>query len=69
MNGEGPVITINRGACNGMCPVYSAEIYLDGTVVYRGKMFVEVEGERRHRISEAKVRELIGAFVRRIIFR
>ncbi|HMO81528.1 MAG TPA: DUF6438 domain-containing protein [Pyrinomonadaceae bacterium] len=57
-----PLVTISRGPCLGTCPVYSAEIYSDGTVVYVGEMFVEVVGVRRHRISEAKVRELIRAF-------
>lgn len=58
------VITIKREVCFGSCPVYSAQIYEDGTVVYVGEAFVKVEGERRHRITEDRVRELIKAFER-----
>ncbi len=37
--------SINKGTCFGQCPVYSMNIYNDGTVIYKGKRFVEKEGE------------------------
>jgi len=56
------VITIERGACFGSCPIYSAQIYSDGTVIYKGVDFVKIKGKRRHRISKDRVNQLIKAF-------
>ncbi len=56
------VITIERSACFGSCPIYSAEIHADGEVVYRGKEFVKEVGERRFKISQEKIQELIKEF-------
>jgi hypothetical protein len=36
------LITIERGACYGTCPIYSAQISGDGTVVYNGIENVKV---------------------------
>lgn len=57
-----PLITIERTGCEGQCPVYSAKIYADGTVLYFGKFFVKEEGERIFKISVEKLDELIIAF-------
>lgn len=62
MTEEKPLITIERTGCYGNCPVYSASIFPDGTVVYKGEYWVKVTGESRLQISEAKVNELIEAF-------
>ncbi|HEY0724023.1 MAG TPA: DUF6438 domain-containing protein [Pyrinomonadaceae bacterium] len=59
-----PLITIDRSACFGDCPVYSAEIYADGTVVYVGKRFVKTEGTQRFKISEERIAALIKEFER-----
>ena len=56
------IITIEKEACFGSCPVYSAQIYTDGTVLYEGKDFVKVTGKKQHKISEEKVKELVKAF-------
>jgi|SRR5436190_16339442 len=56
------VITIERQACYGRCPIYSAQIYADGTVIYNGKDFVKVIGERSHKIKKDKLERLIKAF-------
>ncbi len=56
------LITIEREACFGSCPVYLAQIYTNGTVIYKGKDFVKVKAKRRYKISKDKVRELIKAF-------
>lgn len=50
------------GACFGSCPIYSAQIYSDGTVIYKGVDFVKTKGKRRHQISKDRVNELIKAF-------
>ena len=62
VGGIEPVITIKRTGCNGPCPVYSAKIYRDGTVVYFGEWFVKVEGERVLKISLERLDQLIRAF-------
>src|ERR1043165_1978694 len=62
---EGDVlITIERGACFGSCPIYSAQIYADGTVVYGGKNYVKTIGEQRFKISQDRIQNLIKEFER-----
>ena len=56
------IITIEREACFGSCPVYSAQIYADGTVIYDGKDFVKITGKKQHKISEENLKKLIEAF-------
>ena len=56
------LITIKRLACFGDCPIYSAQIYTDGTVVYVGEEYVKTTGERRHKISKESIEALIKEF-------
>ncbi len=56
------LITIERGACFGACPIYSAQIHADGTVIYKGGRFVKVIGEKQYKISKGKIKELVKAF-------
>jgi hypothetical protein len=56
------LITIERGACYGTCPIYSAQISGDGTVVYNGIENVKIKGKKRFKIPKAKVQELVKAF-------
>ena len=56
------IITIEREACFGSCPVYSAQIYADGTVVYDGEEFVKVKGKKQHIISRENLKKIIQAF-------
>src|SRR5215510_2865259 len=58
------VITIERTSCFGSCPVYSAQIHADGSVVYLGKRDVKEIGERRFKISQENLQELIKEFQR-----
>jgi hypothetical protein len=58
------VITMVREVCFGACPVYSVQIYADGTVIYVGKENVREIGERRFKISAEKLRGLIKEFER-----
>ena len=61
---KGIVITIERSSCFGNCPVYSAEIHADGGVVYVGKENVKETGERRFKIPQETVQQLIREFER-----
>jgi hypothetical protein len=56
------MITLERTVCFGFCPAYTVSIGNDGTVVYRGERFVNVEGEQRAQIAPADVERLIARF-------
>ena len=55
-------ITMSRGPCRGICPVYYLEIDGDGNVFYRGYDHVNVTGDRKSSISPEKVKELVNQF-------
>ena len=54
-----PLITMRRTMCYGTCPVYSLELYADGTVIYRGEKFVAVTGTRKISIDPDQVAQLV----------
>jgi Domain of unknown function (DUF6438) len=58
------VITIERTACYGACPVYSLEITGDGTVTFQGRQFVRVIGRATATIPPEAVRQLVAEFER-----
>jgi len=55
-------LTLERQPCFGACPVYTITIYADGTVVYNGERFVEVEGEQISSIPPETVDKLVTIF-------
>ena len=57
-----PVITLERGACYGFCPVYKLTIFDNGKVVYEGKDYVKQKGRAEARITKAALQTLIGEF-------
>ncbi|SRR5579883_1162263 len=56
------MLTLERTACFGACPIYKLTIYGNGKVVYAGKRFVTVTGIRTTTISRAAVRQLVAEF-------
>jgi len=56
------IITLQRTACFGTCPIYKLTIFPDGRVVYEGERFVKVVGKRTARISPQAVRKLVAEF-------
>jgi hypothetical protein len=56
------IITLERGACFGSCPIYKLTINGDGLVVFEGKDFVKQKGRAEARISRDQVKELTEAF-------
>jgi hypothetical protein len=58
------IITLERTACLGECPIYTLTIHGDGTVVYEGKDFVKTKGRKESIISKEKIEELILEFNR-----
>jgi (2Fe-2S) ferredoxin len=55
-------LTLERTACFGACPVYTVTVYTDGTVVYNGERFVDVEGEQTTTIDPETVEQLVAGF-------
>jgi hypothetical protein len=56
------VISLERTACFGTCPVYTLTILEDGTVVYAGEEFVSVTGEQTGEIATETVALMVAAF-------
>jgi len=56
------IVTLERTACFGTCPVYLVTIKGDGIVVYEGKDFVEVKGKAETTITQDQINELISEF-------
>jgi hypothetical protein len=56
------VISMQKTACYGACPVYSVEIFDDMKITYLGGENVPVEGEQTGEISRQQLDELIEAF-------
>lgn len=50
-------IDLERTACFGSCPIYTLELYGDGTVVFKGKSFVE-RGLHVVHVPPSRVRDL-----------
>ena len=56
------LITLERTACFGTCPVYKLSISGDGKVVYEGIRFVNITGTQTTQISQDKIKELVDEF-------
>ena len=59
MSMNSPVITLERTACNGVCPIYQLSIFEDGTVVYTGIDHVAVTGVQTSKIDPSAVELLV----------
>jgi Domain of unknown function (DUF6438) len=53
-----PWITLERGACYGICPIFKLRLFEDGQVEFVGKQFVVATGPRYGRISRTMVDKL-----------
>ncbi|UCH50896.1 MAG: PKD domain-containing protein [Chloroflexota bacterium] len=56
------VITLERTACFGKCPVYSLKIKGDGTVIYAGVDFVQTRGIQETTVSMDTINQLVMEF-------
>ncbi|MEX2154967.1 MAG: DUF6438 domain-containing protein [Gemmatimonadaceae bacterium] len=61
-------ITLERGPCLGMCPVYKVVLKGDGTVVFEGKQGVDSVGRFTGRVSPEKVAALVQSFEQKNYF-
>jgi hypothetical protein len=53
------VITLERTACFGTCPVYLVNVDAKGNVIYEGKQFVRMQGRQTARIPSAQVAAIL----------
>ena len=56
------IVTLERTACFGACPVYKLTITADGTVTFEGYENVAMKGIVKDRISEETLRQLLSEF-------
>jgi len=56
------VITMERTACHGTCPIYKLTIQGNGNVIYEGQDFVLVKGKQTASLNPAQIQELVSAF-------
>jgi hypothetical protein len=59
-----PVITLERTACFGTCPVYRLAVTPDGTVTYEGRANVRQLGRATGQVSPGAVEALLGELER-----
>ncbi len=56
------MITLEHIACFGACPVYTVDIFEDGTVIYDGNKFINVTGKQTSGIAPETVSAMVQAF-------
>ena len=49
------IISLQRTACFGTCPIYKIEIFSDGSGIYTGTRFVENIGATKFSLSETQL--------------
>lgn len=59
---EAPVITMQKTACFGSCPVYKMEIYEDGKVLLEAEKNLPMEGKYKANMDAERLEKLINAF-------
>ena len=52
------VISLQRTACFGQCPVYKVEIFKDGTVKYKGTAYIKKRGQHEAVVSLAFIKNI-----------
>jgi Domain of unknown function (DUF6438) len=58
------VVTLERQACYGRCPIYTITIHGDGRVDYHGEHFVKVHGDNHAQLTQAQLADLDRAFAK-----
>ena len=59
----GDFVELARSGCYGECPAYSVKVFEDGDVIWNGKFYVKVRGEKHSKISPDAARSLLRRFV------
>jgi hypothetical protein len=67
--GASPVmVTFERTACYGRCPIYRVTVLRDGTVLWEGERFVKTTGKATAKVPPSAMSELAKAFARADFF-
>ena len=53
------IISINRGACFGTCPIYFINIFSDRRAIYHGKKFVDKKGQIEFKLTEQEINSIL----------
>lgn len=53
------IISLQRTACFGTCPIYKIEIYTDGSGIYTGTRFVKNIGVSKFQLSKTDVNKIL----------
>lgn len=53
------LLSMDKGACFGSCPVYSIQIDHLGNMVYEGKRFTERSGLHKHKLNKAEMQSVV----------
>ncbi len=48
-------VSMSKTPCYGQCPVYSFELFSDGTIDFTGKRFVKFEGHYKGQITDEQI--------------
>jgi len=57
-----PMVSLERTACYGRCPIYKVTVLRDGTVLWEGERFVKVTGKARGKLDDKALAALADAF-------
>ena len=60
INVKEPLISLQRTACFGECPIYKFEIYSSGNCIYYGKKFVEKIGQYKFQLKRNDIDIIIS---------
>jgi hypothetical protein len=58
------VITLERGACFGTCPIYKVSVASDGKVTFEGLNYTKTKGKATARIKTKAFQQLVKEFER-----
>lgn len=59
--GSSAELTLERGPCFGVCPVYRITVSGDGKVIYEGREHVRVSGRVESSVGDGEIEQLILA--------
>lgn len=54
------LVAIERTPCFGRCPIYRAEVFDDGTLVFDGRRFTAVRERTEVKLTEQRLHELVA---------
>lgn len=54
------LVAIERTPCFGRCPIYRAELFDDGTLVFDGRRFTAMEGRHEAKLSKERVDGIVA---------